>query len=325
MVNFVGTRTTNRYCESGQQFDRDHNGVLGITAEEVLNQRLTPWLAALTPDTVLLLLGGNDLDGGNIPAVMTRLGMIVDRIRIDNPDVVIHAGMYGYVGVRVPDATVDDAANQLQTLIATKSTVQSPIHFVDHRVGWDKSIHLFPIDRFHPNNAGMQKMAANWLASIQTHQAGATPSTVQYQPDQMIGRRANQQSGANRFSNFGNNQRLRLVSRNGRKLTFYFSIENDGNQNDVIGLRSTRGNRFFRVRILDRKTGSKNVTAKAIRGRYEIDTDPGETIQYRLIVKPKGAATRSRKVRTFVLRAGSKADANKRDVTQARAETRRGR
>jgi len=59
-ANFVGTLTTDSRCESGQAFDRDHNGIAGITARELLDLRLASWLAQLTPDTVLSLLGGND-------------------------------------------------------------------------------------------------------------------------------------------------------------------------------------------------------------------------------------------------------------------------
>ena len=102
---------------------------------------------------------------------MTRLGSIIDQIRADNPNVVIHAAVYGYVDVLVPDSSVDDFSNQLQTLVANKTTTQSPVYFVDHRVGWIKSIHLDSSDSFHPTDAGMQKMADNWLASIQANQA----------------------------------------------------------------------------------------------------------------------------------------------------------
>jgi hypothetical protein len=169
-LDFVGTLNTPLACEAGQVFDRDHNGVSGITAEEVLNNRLPGWLSALDPDTVLLLLGGNDLlAGATTTTILTRLESIMDAIRADNPDVVIYAAIYGYVDVLVPDAFVDSFAVALKALVASKTTVQSPVYFVDHRVGWIKAIHLDPSDQFHPSDAGMQKMADNWLSAIQAN------------------------------------------------------------------------------------------------------------------------------------------------------------
>ena len=61
-------------CETGQTFDRDHNGISGITAEEVLTGRLSGWLNAVTPDTVLLTLGANDFKrGASLTTIETRL------------------------------------------------------------------------------------------------------------------------------------------------------------------------------------------------------------------------------------------------------------
>jgi len=323
-VNFVGTRTTNRLCETGQRFDRDHNGIAGMTAQELLDTRLTPWLNALTPDTVLLLIGGNDFEGGNIAAVMTRIGAIIDRLRADNPDVVIHSGIYGYVGVRIADATVDEAAVQLQDLIAAKTSVQSPIHFVDHRIGWNKTIHLSPIDRFHPSRAGMNRLAVNWQNSIEAHQAGFAPSTTQYQPDAMIGERVDRQLGANRHSRSGNNQRVRRVSRRSRPRTFYASVENDGNHPDVIALRVTRGNRRFRVHVFERIGRLRKVTARVLSGRYRRAYDPGQTIQYRIVVSPR-KSRRKKRVRTFRLRAVSLNGSGEADAVKARMIARGGR
>lgn len=171
IVDFVGTLTTTNPCESGQVFDREHDGVAGITATEVLGSALTNWLATVTPDTVLLLLGGNDLVGGaTIPATMTKLGSIMDRMRLNNPNVVIHAGGYAYINDFISDATMDAFNTAMQSLVTAKTTAQSPVYYVDHRVGWSKPVHIDPNDPTHPSVAGMQKLADNWLASIQAHQ-----------------------------------------------------------------------------------------------------------------------------------------------------------
>ena len=140
----------------------------GITAQEILGNWLSGWLDAVTPDTVLLLLGGNDLrQGASLATVEIRLLSIIDQIRIDNPDVVIYLANYGYV-FSVPDSNVDALSEMILTLAVNHTTAQSPIHFVDHRIGWEKAIHM-DNDSDHPNEAGMKKMAENWLTAIESH------------------------------------------------------------------------------------------------------------------------------------------------------------
>jgi len=171
VVDFVGTITTPSLCEPGQSFDRQHDGIAGITALDVLNNNLNSWLTTVTPNTVLLLLGGNDIVGGSsIATTMTRIGGIVDRLRTSNPNVVIHIGGYAYINEFITDSTMNAFNTALQTLITSKTTGQSPVYYVDHRIGWSKSVHLDPNDQSHPSNAGMEKLADNWLASIQLHQ-----------------------------------------------------------------------------------------------------------------------------------------------------------
>ncbi len=169
--DFVGTLVTPPSCEPGQTFDRDHNGISGITALEVLNERLAAWLPVVAPDTVLLLLGGNDfLRGATVSTTMTRLSAIIDQIRADNPDVIFYMGMYGYVGIR-SDEDIDSLAEGMEAMATSKTTQESPIYCVDHRIGWDKAIHIIPGENLHPTEAGMHQLADNWLAAIKTHQA----------------------------------------------------------------------------------------------------------------------------------------------------------
>lgn len=167
-VDFVGTLVSPANCETGQTFDRDHNGISGITAEEVLTDRLSGWLNAVTPDTVLLLLGGNDFQrGASLTTIETRVNAIIDQIRNDNPNVVIYLANYGY-NFKLPDSVTDDSTERSLTVVADKTTAQSPVYFVDHRIGWDKSIHIAN-DGLHPNKAGMQKMAETWLTAIESN------------------------------------------------------------------------------------------------------------------------------------------------------------
>ena len=168
MVEFVGTNLDGPNCEAGQSYDRDHDGYAGITAETVLEE-MDAVLDAIEPDTLLLLIGGNDIettpDSG---VIMERIRGIVEKARLKNPRLFIHLGMYGYVDGKFADASLDTFADRLQALATSLHSTDSPVAFVDHRIGWVKATDL-DTDLFHPSPAGMEKIAANWLRSLRAH------------------------------------------------------------------------------------------------------------------------------------------------------------
>lgn len=167
-VDFVGTHRDGANCEAGQLYDRDHDGYAGITAQTFLAQMDTV-SPAMDPDTLLLTIGGNDIETTpDVGVIMERIRGIVEKARRKNPRLFIHLGMYGYVDVEISDATLDTFAERLQALAASLHASNSPVAFVDHRIGWVKATDL-DTDLFHPSPAGMKKIAANWLRSIRLH------------------------------------------------------------------------------------------------------------------------------------------------------------
>lgn len=180
-VDFVGTHRDPASCESGQDYDRDHQGTSGVTAEETLHE-IDRLLRSVAPDTVLLMLGGNDIDegGSNGLVVVDRLSSIIDRIRSVNPRVVIHLGVYGYVDVSVTDGQLDGFAALASDLAAEKTSTMSPVWLVDHRLGWDKTTDLAD-DRFHPSPRGMTKIAENWLESIRRSRPNAAARPLDHE------------------------------------------------------------------------------------------------------------------------------------------------
>lgn len=222
--DFIGTEVSPASCETGEVFDRDHEGVGGITAAEVLAEMPTLLDTVDTPDTVLLMIGGNDIffsffDPGNPPAinlsllttintilatdftpliaeVVDNIDQMIDLIRAENPNAVFHLGSYGDVNLDLDASTrpevpifflgavqstinqlqirseevVDELRDAIQALAQQKSTADSPIHFVDHQVGWNRNVHGIPAPEIHPNNAGMLRLAENWLQSIEENQ-----------------------------------------------------------------------------------------------------------------------------------------------------------
>ncbi len=167
-VDFVGTNLDVPDCEPGQSYDRDHDGYGGITAETVLEE-MDAILPSIDPDTLLLMIGGNDIETTpDFGVIMERIRGIVEKARLKNPSLFIHLGMYGYVDVEISNATLDTFADRLKVLANSLDSADSPVAFVDHRIGWVKATDL-DSDSFHPSPAGMEKIAANWLRSIRVH------------------------------------------------------------------------------------------------------------------------------------------------------------
>ena len=168
-VDFVGANLDGSGCEAGQVYDRDHDGYGGITAETVLAE-LDGILESIDPDTLLLMIGGNDIETTpDFGVIMERIRGIVEKARIKNPRLFIHLGMYGYVDVSISDTQIDAFGARLKELASSLHSTASPVSFVDHRVGWVKATDL-DTDLFHPSPAGMAKIAENWFNSIQRHQ-----------------------------------------------------------------------------------------------------------------------------------------------------------
>jgi lysophospholipase L1-like esterase len=166
--DFVGTNLDGPNCGAGQSYDRDHDGYGGITAETFLEE-MDAVLPAIDPDTLLLMIGGNDIETTpDFGVIMERIRGIVEKARLKNPALFIHLGMYGYVDVEISDATLDTFADRLKVLANSLESTVSPVAFVDHRIGWVEATDL-DADLFHPSPAGMEKIAANWLRSIREH------------------------------------------------------------------------------------------------------------------------------------------------------------
>lgn len=125
---------------------------------------------SIDPDTLLLMIGGNDIGTTpDVEVIMDRIRSIIEKARLKNSRLFIHLGMYGYVDVAISDATLDTFADRLQVLATSLNSTDSPVAFFDHRIGWVKATDL-DTDLFHPSSTGMEKIAANWLRSIRTHQ-----------------------------------------------------------------------------------------------------------------------------------------------------------
>lgn len=173
--NFVGTKTDN----SAPGMDPDHNGTNGIRTDQVL-ANLSAWMA-VQPDTVLMLLGTNDiLQGVQVTTAANNLSTLIDRITTGFPQRRL------YVSTVLPisgkdwngqtAATLNNNANsyntQVRNLVQQYRNTGRNVTLVDMNsllvyTNTDPSKNVFqPGDGVHPGQAGYDQMGDIWHNAI---------------------------------------------------------------------------------------------------------------------------------------------------------------
>ncbi|WP_027344382.1 cellulose binding domain-containing protein [Hamadaea tsunoensis] len=178
-IDFVGTLPP-QGC--GVAYDGDNEGHGGYLATNIANQNLLPaWLAATTPDIVVMHLGTNDVWSSIAPAtILTAFSTLVDQMRASNPAMKIlvaqilpmNPSSCAECGQRVINFNA-----AIPAWAASKSTAQSPITVVDQWTGFNTATDTG--DGVHPNASGDQKMSDRWyppLSALLTPGGSASPS-----------------------------------------------------------------------------------------------------------------------------------------------------
>ncbi len=180
-IDFVGT-LTGMTCSL--PFDSDCEGHGGILAVDIANQnQLPPWLAATTPDIVMMHLGSNDVMNGpkTNAQILAAYGTMVDQMRASNPNMKILVAqiipMYSPTsGCSVCYQQVIDLNAAIPAWAAGKTTAQSPIVVVDQWTGFNTATDTS--EGLHPNDAGNQKISDKWYPALVAILNGAIPTTA---------------------------------------------------------------------------------------------------------------------------------------------------
>jgi lysophospholipase L1-like esterase len=165
-IDFVGTQPP-QGC--AVPYDGDSEGHGGILATNMADQnQLPPWLAANTPDIVVMLLGTNDVWSGKAPSViLTAFSKLVDQMRASNPNVKIIVGQILPMNPSgcstCPQGAIDFDAT-IPGWASSKTTAQSPIIVVDQWTGFNTATDT--VDGVHPNDAGNQKISDKWYPAL---------------------------------------------------------------------------------------------------------------------------------------------------------------
>ncbi|KAF1846791.1 carbohydrate esterase family 3 protein [Cucurbitaria berberidis CBS 394.84] len=163
--DFVGSLGGN--C-GGNGVDQDHEGHSGSQATDYAkNGNLTVWLDRNPPDVVIMLLGTNDVLLGKKPVkdILAAYDVLLGQMRAKNARMqIIFSNLLPLDPARWPKEGVE-GMKALNSAIATyapkKSTVQSPVYFVDNYADFNAVTDT--TDGEHPNDVGSEKMAKKFF------------------------------------------------------------------------------------------------------------------------------------------------------------------
>lgn len=140
-----------------------------------------------TPDTVVVMIGINDLaDGAAASQVSDDIGTLINQLRAANPEVRIHINKILHTNQgSARDAQVDSLNALLPALVSAKNAAssQSPIWLIDADTGFIPATQTY--DKIHPNTSGEayvgDRIAAG-LGLLETPDPSVTAKDTQAPP-----------------------------------------------------------------------------------------------------------------------------------------------
>ncbi|KAH9874844.1 hypothetical protein J1614_004331 [Plenodomus biglobosus] len=141
----------------------------GFLALNIANQNLLPgWLAATTPDLILMHLGTNDVWNNASPSqITTAFSTLLQQMRAANPNVVVLVAQI--IPMAPPNcAECGGRVVALNRAIAEwapgVNTAVSPVVVVDCWTGFD--VASMTGDGVHPNEVGDRRLADVWFEAV---------------------------------------------------------------------------------------------------------------------------------------------------------------
>ncbi|MFI5910799.1 cellulose binding domain-containing protein [Dactylosporangium sp. NPDC051541] len=175
-IDFVGTQAP-QGCAVPYDGDGEGHGGALVTAVADQNQ-LPGWLAATLPDVVLMHFGTNDVwSNRSTDTILAAYSKLVDQMRASNPSMRVLVAQI----IPMNPSTCPECAQRVVNLNAAipgwaagKSTSASPIVVVDQWTGFNTATDTG--DGVHPNDSGIQKMAARWYPPLANMLSGVIPT-----------------------------------------------------------------------------------------------------------------------------------------------------
>ncbi|MBM9509506.1 GDSL-type esterase/lipase family protein [Actinacidiphila acididurans] len=176
-IDFVGTLPP-QGC--AVPYDGDNEGHGGYLVTNVADQNLLPgWLAATTPDVVIMHFGTNDVWNNLAPTrILAAYSTLVGQMRAGNPAMKILVAQL----IPMNPSNCADCAQRVVALnqqipawAQSISTAQSPVTVVDQWTGFNDATDT--ADGVHPNDSGNAKMAGRWFTPLSAALTGTGATT----------------------------------------------------------------------------------------------------------------------------------------------------
>jgi len=113
-------------------------------------------------------------------------------------------------------------------------------------------------------------------------------------PDAAIGRKPGDLIGNGVYSQTGAGQEIRQTVKGRRKQSFYFSVQNDGNMEDVIAVTGTVRSRNFKTAYFKTSGSRQNITGFLKASRYQIGYPARSGKSFQVFIKTKKKPRRAR-------------------------------
>jgi lysophospholipase L1-like esterase len=167
-VNYVGSQS-DPYCKAP---DHDHEGHPGFTIGDIASN-VDAWLAAATPDYILLMIGTNDIawwSADDAVTIGTRHLALMDQIMADRPNAkLIVASIPPITSAIIQPNNVDraqlgrDLNVQIQANVATRAAQGKPVYFADvYSVLTTADLY----DGVHPTEAAHARVGDMWFSVL---------------------------------------------------------------------------------------------------------------------------------------------------------------
>ncbi|SFU60942.1 Lysophospholipase L1 [Polaromonas sp. YR568] len=168
--NTASTTSVSPYPDyAGRKFDTRNEGHWGWKTTDILGKtaptrtpgtgagKLPDWLAGYTPDTVVILLGINDIrvaSAQSVAATKANMKMILDALKADNPKVLIYLAS---VLSTKADFAEPQKIRELNEAYKELAGQYAAIRYINIYPKFDPAIHSY--DGVHPNSQGEQVLA----------------------------------------------------------------------------------------------------------------------------------------------------------------------
>ncbi|PZD72404.1 Multidomain esterase [Acaryochloris thomasi RCC1774] len=155
-IDFVGSLQT-----GPPTIDVDHEGHRGFRIDEIADS-VDDWLSTAQPDTILLMIGTNDILGNfDLENAPDRLSSLIDQITAQAPDADLFVS-----SIAPGERAVDDTQQTIDFNAAIQPIIEAKggnVTFVD--INSQLSLSDL-IDEIHPNAVGYEKIADAWYEAI---------------------------------------------------------------------------------------------------------------------------------------------------------------